>query len=118
MSEALSEGKPLRDWLKSLGSGEEAARQEAVQALRRLGPTAVPELIGALKDEEWQARTGAAVALGLIGPEAKAAVPALIEALLEEDKYLRGQAATALGRLGPEARAAVPALTEALQDEE
>ena len=87
---------------------EEPAQQEAVAALSRLGPRAVPELINALKDDDWQIRNQAAVVLGTIGPEAKAAVPALIDVLGEEDKYFRSHAAVALGKIGREARAAVP----------
>src|SRR5262249_34063989 len=98
MSEALYEGKPLADWLKS-PKGEEPVSPEAAEALRRLGQAAVPGLIRALKDEEWRVRTRAAVALGLLGAEARAAVPALVEALLEEDKYLRSHAAAALGKV-------------------
>ena len=41
---------------------------------------AVPALVAALKDKEWQIRQSAAVALKRIGPEAKSAVSALFEA--------------------------------------
>jgi len=43
--------------------------------------SAVPALIEALKDANGQVRKMAALALGDIGPNAKAAVPTLIEAL-------------------------------------
>src|SRR5262245_7620930 len=115
MSEVQYQGKPLSYWLTSLGSGDQTSPPEAVQALRSLGPTAVPDLIKALEDDDWQVRNQAAVALGVIGPEAKAAVPALITVLQAEDKYLRSNGVTALGKLGQEAKAAVPALTAALK---
>jgi HEAT repeat protein len=118
MSEAQDQGKPIKEWLKSMESGAEGADREALQVLKRMGPAAVPDLIQALKDQDWQVRNQAAVALGVIGPEAKTAVPALIDALQAEDKYLRSHAATALGQIGREAGAAVPALTSALQDKE
>src|SRR5262245_27068730 len=118
MSEIQHQGHPLTYWLKLLGSEEEPAQQEAVEALSRLGQTAVAELIKALKDDDWQVRNQAAVALGAIGPEAKAAVPALIDVLQEEDKYFRSHGAVALGKIGREARAAVPALIKALKDKE
>src|SRR5262245_50409380 len=117
-SEIQYQGKPLRDWLKSLGGGEATSDSDAVKALRHLGPAAVPDLIKALEDEDWEVRNQAAVALGVIGPEAKAAVPALIDVLQGEDKYLRSHAATALGKVGRQAGTAVPALTRALQDKD
>src|SRR5271163_3545196 len=118
MSEAQAQGKLLRDWLILLGSEEYSVHREGVEALRRMGPAAVPDLIQALKDEDWQVRNQAAVALGMIGPEVKTAVEALVDVLQDQDKYLRSHGATALGNLGREARAAVPALTTALKDKE
>jgi NADH dehydrogenase len=114
--EAQAVGRPVSYWLSLLASDEEPAQQDAVGALNRLGQAAVPELIQALNDDDWQVRHQAALVLGAIGPEAKAAVPALIAALDDDDKYFRSHAATALGKIGPEARAAVPALIEALKD--
>ena len=84
---------------------------------RHWGPDAVAQIIKALR-EDWQMRNQAAVALGLIGPEARAAVPLLIDALQDEDKYLRGHAATTLGQLGRPAGSAVPALAKALGDDD
>jgi HEAT repeat protein len=114
--EAQATPPPVSHWLSLLASDNEPAQQEAVGALSRLGQAAVPELIEALNDDDWQVRNQAAVALGAIGPEAKAAVPALIDVLQDEDKYFRSQGALALGKIGREARAAVPALIEALED--
>jgi len=105
----------------------------------------VSEWIEALKDEDKDVRSGAAEALGEIGPAAKPAVPALIEALGDEDsrvpvfaaalvkigadavpalvvalkenkRQVRPWAASILARIGPDARAAIPALVEALRD--
>ncbi len=68
-------------------------------------------------DTSPSVRWSAAVALGKIGPDAKAAVPALIEALKDENSEMRRRVAVALGNIGPDAKAAVPALIEALKDE-
>src|SRR5262249_5198544 len=116
--EAQAVAPPVSYWLSLLGSDEEPAQQEAVGALSRLGQAAVPELIGALNDDDWQVRNQAAVVLGAIGPEAKAAVPALIDVLQDDDKYFRSHGAVALGQIGREARVAVPALRKALKDPE
>src|SRR5262245_30705422 len=112
------DGHPVSYWLKQLGSEQESAQQEAVRSLSGQGQAAVPELIKALNDEDWQVRNQAAVVLGVIGPDAKAAVPPLIEVLQNEDKYLRRNGAVALGKIGPEAKAAVPALIKVLKDKD
>ena len=80
-------------------------------------PEAIPNLIEALKDQYGVVREVPVIALGNIGPDARAAVPALIEALNVEQEWIRRRAAWALGKIGPGARAAVPALIEALRDE-
>ena len=74
-------------------------RQKAARALGKLGAAAVPVLIAVLKDEDENkdARSGAALALGEIGSAAKEAVPALIAALKDKDKQVRTNAAYALG---------------------
>ena len=109
MSEAQGQGKPIRDWLQALACGDDSAHHEALAALTRMSEAAVPDLIEALKDDDWQVRNQAAVALGVIGPGAKAAAGPLSDLLQDEDKYLRGHGATALGKLGPDARSAVRA---------
>jgi HEAT repeat protein len=78
----------------------------------------VTKLIEALKDKDnaTYVRSDAAMALGGIGPAAKAAVPALIEALNDKGFNVRYWAATSLGQIGPAAKDAVPALIEALKD--
>jgi hypothetical protein len=75
-----------------------------------LGAPAVPALIQALGDSDWDVRRAAAEALGKLGdPQA---VPALIQALGDSDWDVRRAAAEALGELGdPQA---VPALIQAL----
>ncbi|MEM4359164.1 MAG: HEAT repeat domain-containing protein [Candidatus Bilamarchaeaceae archaeon] len=82
-----------------------------------IGKLAVPVLIDALKDEYWNVRWGAAIALGGIaekGGDCSAAVPALIDALKDENGGVRGVAAWALVEIG---KPAVPALMDALKDE-
>ena len=70
----------------------------------RIGQPAVPSLIEALGDEDWDVRREAAWALGEIG-DARA-VPSLIEALRDEDWRVREAAVEALEGIG------APALPE------
>jgi len=91
-------------------------RMAAARALGIIGPearSAVPALVGALRDKEAGVRWEAAEALGRIGRDS---VPALIEGLWDRDVKVRHTAVYALGVVGPEAGAAVPALIHRLKD--
>jgi HEAT repeat protein len=78
----------------------------------------VSEVVQALRDNDWQVRTAAAMALEEIGPRAAVAVPDLIQTL-EKDKRedVRRAAAEALGSIKPTAIEAISALTRALEDQ-
>ena len=93
---------------------DEQMRKCAASALGSIGPTAVPALVAALRDEDGWLREGAAWALRLIGAGAHEAVPALAAALGAKDVRVSNAAVSALAWIGP---AAVPALTAALRDE-
>jgi HEAT repeat protein len=78
----------------------------------------VSEALQALKDNDWQVRTAAAVALEELGPRAAVAVPDLIQTL-DKDKRedVRRAAAEALGSIKPTAIEAISALTRATEDQ-
>ena len=96
----------------TLGASSAAAVQQAPSTVEK--PSG--ELTQQLKSPDVQQRIAAAVAIGDLGPSARAAVPALTEALRDQNPTVRFQAAIALGCIGPEARAAVPALIGTLKD--
>jgi HEAT repeat protein len=76
----------------------ENVRRAAAEALVKIGTPAVPALIQALGDSDWDVRRAAAEALGAIGdPQA---IPALIQALGDSSWGVRRAAAWALGKLG------------------
>ncbi len=85
-------------------------KETAVDALGRIGPSAVPPLVATLSDPNPRVRAEAARALSRIGSAAQAAVPQLIEQLQDPDRDVRQAAARALGQIGPAAAPAVPAL--------
>jgi hypothetical protein len=101
-----------------LGIDQWDSRQKGWQTSMSEDRPSIAELIEALRDGDFQARNGAAVALGELGPQAAESVPALTRALEAEDKYLRSHTARALGKIGPAARTAVPALTRVLKDKD
>ena len=78
----------------------------------------VSEALQALRDNDWQVRMAAAMALEEIGPRAAVAVPDLIQTL-ERDRReeVRRAAAEALGSIKPTALEAISVLTRALDDQ-
>jgi HEAT repeat protein len=97
------------------------SKEEAVDALVRIGTPVVESLIGALRDKDWRVREAAAWALGKIGDER--AVEPLIATLRDKDSDVRKAAASALEKINPnwhtteEAKRQVSEFIAALRDE-
>lgn len=100
--------------VKYLGSFSEDLRGRSAEALRRIGPPAVPALLVAAKSTDSIVRAGAVRALGGIknGP----AQSATIAALKDPDAGVRIEAARGLGELRN--TAAIPSLIAALSDKD
>jgi HEAT repeat protein len=95
------------------------ARLAAAKAVAQIDPkneTAIPRLVGALKDKAVKVRKRAAECLGDLGPAAKSAVPDLVKAIKDADPMVSWASIDALGQIGPDAAAAVPALVETLPE--
>jgi HEAT repeat protein len=76
----------------------------------------ISEALQALRDNDWQVRTAAAMALEEIGPRAAVAVPDLIRTLEKDGREeVRRAAAEALGSIKPTTLEAISALTRALE---
>jgi HEAT repeat protein len=88
-------------------------RERAVVALCDVGEPTVPDLVGAIADQDFNVRTLAILCLGRLGPKAKEAVPALVKTLDDRDWIVRRHAAGALGLLEVTAADAAPALARA-----
>ncbi len=87
--------------------------ETAADALARIGPAAVPQVMLMLQDSDPVLRTRAAKILARIGPEAQPSVPMLVAMLNDGDEEVRKSAAHALGQIGPAAAEAVSALVRA-----
>jgi HEAT repeat protein len=83
-------------------------------AIGQMGENAVEPLAVALINPDRNVRRVAAVALGYIGPPARAAVPALIKCLQDEDIDVCVNASQALGVIGIGSPEVVKTLIEAL----
>ncbi len=108
--EPMSRGRPLGAWHQELQGGTPIVRERAVVAICELGEPAVPLLVGAIADQDFNVRTLAIFCLGRLGPKAKAAVPTLVKTLEDRDWIVRRYAAGALGLLEGTAGDAAPAL--------
>ena len=81
-----------------------------------LGDCAVPLLVDTLGNQQWWARSAAAVTLGIMGAQAHSATGALCVALRDDNQWVRRNAAEALGNIGERASEAIPHLLAALED--
>src|SRR5438132_4358963 len=114
------QGRETGFWLRQLKDSDPIYRQEAIQALEKIGPgesSVVPALAGMLKDRVALVRVGAANALRAIGPEARPILPSLLAALSDDNQFVRANAIATLGKIGPENEAVQAALIKATKDE-
>ena len=107
--EPVSRGRPLSEWVTDLKAAAPSVRNAAAYEIASMGPaavSAVPALIEALDDPDAAVRFPVTVALGEIGPPAKAAVPRLQQMMFEEinDEIAAG-ARRAIRRIEPSALA-------------
>src|SRR5207253_1851196 len=90
--EAVYRGKPTSFWIVQLEDHDPTYRQDAVQALEKIGPlelSVVPALGRMLKDRDPLVRVGAARALGQFGTEAQPALAALLATLDDDNHFVR-----------------------------
>jgi HEAT repeat protein len=73
----------------------------------------------AMRDEEWQVRGIATLAIGQFGDETPAAtIAAVAQNLNDDNAAVRNAAAVALGEIGPRARSQISGLRAAEADED
>ncbi len=90
-----------------------AAAATALGTIRPPKTGTVQALIDTLKDFDDTARTAAIVALGSLGPEAKAAIAPLIQvALKDSEPLIKQRAAQALEAIGPGSQESLPGLVD------
>ena len=88
----------------------------AASALASIGPAAVPLLTRALGDRSARVRMMSAMALEVLGADARDAVPAMIVALNTPDTEVRIAVLRAIASVGIPARDAETSLTPLLDD--
>jgi HEAT repeat protein len=100
----------------ALDDKDPSVRVAALDALTEFGAAGVPVLSSALSRPGT--RYWAALALGELGPTARAAVPQLAEALSDERPDVRRELLLAIGRIGADAAPAVPQITTLITDKD
>ena len=85
----------------TLGDADQRVRENSAEALILIGKPAVEPLIEVLGGKQTEARKYALVALGKIGPNAKAAVPAIDKCRSDSDPAVQKLAEQALKQIGP-----------------
>jgi hypothetical protein len=83
--------------------------------LSKMAPASIPPLIEAASSEDDQTYALAAMALGNIGPDAKAAIPTIEKRFRDPRPDLRVGAAYVIGQLGGEPSGFMPVVIEALR---
>jgi len=92
------QGKTAAEWQEALRDASPKARQEAAVALGELGPAA-RAAVADLAAKDAAVRVTAAYALAQVGPDAKAAVPALEAMTRAKDGRESSAARHAIGKL-------------------
>jgi HEAT repeat protein len=115
------DGHSLSWWLEKVQRrpGQTLAdREQAAEAVRKMGPEALPALLEMARAADARMRERAFWAYMHLGTAAKPHLSELTE-MLAEDRYAshRGELAIILGNLGPDATAAVPVLARFSTDD-
>jgi outer membrane protein assembly factor BamB len=108
----------IPDLRRSFARADEALDAESFEAIRRIGPAAIPLLVELLRDRRVSARRGAVDVLIDFAPDTEAIQPALRRALRDADAEVAGDAARALAALGRRAGPSVAALVATLSHED
>jgi HEAT repeat protein len=116
------QGRTATSWLIELGRANRPRpkqayvqygdRQPSLDALRAIGPAAVPACIRALAHDDREVRLAAAQALEMYGAAAEPAIPALVEALVGTQTGTLTEAATTLAAIGAKAEPALEGLLD------
>lgn len=116
--EVLAVRPAVREYLDTK-EGPSSLSEAVSDAIEKETNRSVPELVEALRSEDFPTRFWACAGLEEHGDRAVTAVPELIKCVLH-DEYatIRVQAAGILGSLGPKAKEAIPALERASHKDE
>jgi HEAT repeat protein len=127
--EPVYQGKSFSAWLVEASSLPDD-NDPSLNAIREIGPPAVPLLLPAFREGtlpsrvqrygrdvmQWEVQERAAEALKALGPAAAEVVPDIVECLKNGDKKMRAQSAEILGKTSVATKPVCDALLSALND--
>ena len=115
MQEKAQEAMP--ELAHALDDDHNEVRIAAGWALVQMGPAAIPTLKDSLASTSPRERSGAANALGCMGPAADDAVPLLLQSTRDENPVVRVEAISAVEKIQTTSRSAVKALIRVLEED-
>jgi outer membrane protein assembly factor BamB len=101
-----------------LDRNSEALESATFEVIRRIGPPAIPLLVGLLRHARVSVRRSAADTLIDLAPDTERIQPALRQTLRDTDSWVAADSARALGALGGRASPSVRALVNSLRHKE
>ncbi len=116
---AMTEKDAIPGLIENLGYGDEAVRNEAVEALGLIGKPAVTPLAESLGSQDAKIRGGSARALASVGRDSAPVAPKILERLAAE-KDVQAQVAmlSSLPKVGLPAATVVPPLVAMVQSDQ
>jgi hypothetical protein len=111
-----AETRTSNDLAAELRSGDRVAREQAIDALARMGPIVLPDLEPLLSDPDPTVRFSALQVLVRLRQEAWPSVWYVKNRLSDSDAAIRADAAYVIGMTGTHAADAIPELICALND--
>jgi hypothetical protein len=99
-----------------LGEISSSAANNATIALHHIGPSAIPELLILLTNENNSAANLAAFCLGQYGTNAVSAVPSLLKRLDDRNETVRQSAAHALAKISDDSNLLIPVFIKYLEN--
>jgi HEAT repeat protein len=108
--------KAVPSLINALKDVESGVRDEAENALKKIGEPAVDALVEALKDKDEFVRLRIVNIIGAMGPDAKSALPALETAMKDESEFVRTAAERAVFRVKLDVKTLVAMLRDREED--
>jgi len=121
-SSAIFEGHTAAEWIRALAQSKlpneifgRADSKKPREALRAIGPAAIPAALEAMRDPRGEIRSAAGDVIADLGPAARPALAALLGLVRTGAPGTQVSAAETLARLGPLTREVIPAIVDLLR---
>jgi HEAT repeat protein len=115
--EPVYQGRKVSYWVNQLNNGDDnAVREKAIEAMRELGPRAIPYLTIAPRREDTRLMAAGKSVYRIVAPYVSREIRNKLPLRPSHTEIVGSGAALALGKMGPKARSAVPTLLKWLDD--